>query len=276
MKRMNRNLLLAGIGVANLFLMTPRVAGQTGVYVLNPAGTGEFSGTVEVRTSNLNINGTFNPHGDASVVASVANVGTITNPDKFTGVLVEGVTNTKDPLASLPTPTWDPTLDLGTVDMSGGSTVLSPGFYSGGISLTSSAIVFLDPGLYILDGFGLDMVGQSSIFGQGVTLFITGTGKVNMSGGGSVNLGPPDSGVYRDVLLFVDRDAAGAVKMAGGGEFKTNGKLYAPSSMVDIGGTASTDGDPRFGWLLVSKDLRLSGSGTISFLRMPNGDGAYD
>jgi len=276
MKRMNRNMLLAGIGVASLCLMTPRVAGQTGVYVLNPAGTGEFSGTVDVRTSDLNINGTFNPHGNADVNAVTANVGTITNPGNFTGILNVGVTDTADPLASLPTPVWDPTLDLGTVDMSGGSAVLSPGFYSGGISLTSSAIVFLDPGLYILDGFGLDMAGQSSIFGQGVTLFITGTGTIDMTGGGSVNLGPPDSGVYRDVLLFVDRNIGGDVDMAGGGEFKTNGKLYAPSSMVDISGHAGVDGDPRFGWLLVSKDLRLGGTGTISFIRMPNGEGAFD
>jgi len=276
MTRTNRNMLLTGLGVASLFLFTPAVAGQTGVFVLNPAGEGEFSGTVEVRTSNLNINGNFKMLGDANVRASVANVGTITNPDNFTGLLVEGVTNTEDPLASLPTPTWDATLDLGTVDMSGGSTVLTPGFYSGGISLTSSAIVFLDPGLYILDGFGLDMGGQSSIFGQGVTLFITGTGTVDMTGGGSVNLSPPDSGDYRDVLLFVDRTAGGDVNMSGGGEFKTNGKMYAPSSIVDIGGAAGTDGDPKFGWLLVSKDLRLSGTGTISFLRVPNGEGAFD
>jgi len=269
-------MLLTGLGVASLFLFTPAVAGQTGVFVLNPAGEGEFSGTVEVRTSNLNINGNFKMLGDANVRASVANVGTITNPDNFTGLLIEGVTNTEDPLASLPTPTWDATLDLGTVDMSGGSTVLTPGFYSGGISLTSSAIVFLDPGLYILDGFGLDMGGQSSIFGQGVTLFITGTGTVDMTGGGSVNLSPPDSGDYRDVLLFVDRTAGGDVNMSGGGEFKTNGKMYAPSSIVDIGGAAGTDGDPKFGWLLVSKDLRLSGTGTISFLRVPNGEGAFD
>ena len=276
MKRMNRNLLLAGVSLTGLFLMTPRVAAQTGVFVLNPAGTGEFSGTVDVRTSNLNINGTFNPHGNADVNAVTANVGTITNPGNFTGILNVGVTDTADPLASLPTPVWDPALDLGTVNMSGGSTVLSPGFYSGGISLTSSAIVFLDPGLYILDGFGLDMAGQSSIFGQGVTLFITGPGTVDMTGGGSVNLGPPDSGVYRDVLLFVDRNIGGDVDMAGGGEFKTNGKMYAPASMVNISGTAGTDGDPRFGWLLVSKDLRLGGTGQISFLRMPNGEGSFD
>jgi len=276
MKRMNRNLLLAGVALSGLFLMTPRVAGQTGVYVLNPAGTGEFSGTVDVRTSDLNINGTFNPHGNADVAAVTANVGTITNPSNFTGTLNLGVTDTVDPLASLPTPVWDPAIDNGTVDLSGGTARLSPGFYSGGISLTSSASVWLDPGLYILDGYGLDMAGQSSISGVDVTLFITGTGVVNMTGGGAVDLGPSRGGVYNDILLFVDRASGGDVNLSGGGEFKTNGKMYAPASMVDISGTAGTDGDPRFGWLLVAKDLRLGGTGTISFIRMPNGEGAFD
>lgn len=276
MNRTNRNLLLAGLGVAGLFLMTPQVAAQTGVFVLNPAGGGDFSGTVDVRTSTLNINGVFNPHGDATVFAVSANVGSITNPSNFVGLLTEGVTNTLDPLATLPTPVWDPALDLGTVDLSGGSVVLSPGFYSGGISLTSSASVFLEPGLYILDGFGLDMAGHSSITGVGVTLFITGTGVVDMSGGGVVDLSPSFGGVYNDILLFVDRDFGGSVDMSGGGEFKTNGKLYAPSSMVDIGGTAGVNGNPKFGWLLVAKDLRIGGTGTISFIRMPGGEGAFD
>jgi len=270
---MNRNLLLAGLGATGLFLFTPSVAAQTGVFV---SGDGEFSGTVEVLTSSLNVNGTFNPHGDASVRASVANVGTVTNPDNFTGVLNVGVTDTADPLASLPTPVWNPAFDFGTVDLSGDIVTLSPGFYSGGISLTSDAEIWLEPGLYILDGAGVTMAGQSSIKGVGVTLFITGTGIVKMTGSGTVDLGPPDGGVYRDVLLFVDRAYGGDVDLSGGGKFKTNGKLYAPSSNVDIGGTAGTDGDPRFGWLLVAKELRLSGTGIISFLRVPNGDGSYD
>ena len=276
MKRMNRNVLLAGVALTSLFLMTPRVAGQTGVYVLNPAGTGEFSGTVDVVTSNLNVNGTFNPHGNADVVAVTANVGTITNASNFTGTLNLGVTDTADPLASLPTPVWDPAIDNGEVFLSGGTARLSPGFYSGGISLTSSASVWLDPGLYILDGFGLEMAGQSSLRGVNVTLFITGTGVVNMTGGGVVDLGPSVGGVYKDILLFVDRASGGDVDLSGGGEFKTNGKLYAPASTVDISGTAGTQGDPRFGWLLVAKDLRLGGTGTISFLRVPGGEGAFD
>lgn len=276
MNRTNRNLLLAGLGVCGLFVFTPRAAAQTGVYVLNPAGAGEFSGSVVVDTSTINVNGTFNPHGSAVVIAMTANVGTITNPENFTGTLNLGVTDTADPLASLPTPVWDPAIDLGVVDMSGGFMTLSPGFYSGGISLTSSATVWLNPGLYILDGYGLDIGGQSSIRGVGVTLFITGTGAVDMSGGGFVDLTPSTRGVYKDILLFVDRANTNDVSMSGGSEFKTNGKLYAPSSMVDIGGSATFDGDPKFGWLLVCSDLKLGGSGTISFIRRPNGEGAFD
>ena len=275
-----RNFLFAVLAIGALFLFGPQtVMGQsnaTGVYVLNPAGEGEFSGTVTVKTSYLNVNGTFNPHGDAEVIATVANVGTVTNESKFTGTLNTGVFTTVDPLALLPTPTWDPAADLGGVFSSGSHTVLTPGFYSEGITLTSYASVFLQPGIYILDGAGLDIGGQADIVGVGVTIFITGTGIVDMTGGGVVDLTPSFGGVYDNILLFVDRETGADVDLAGGGEFRTNGKMYAPASTVKITGGSGTNGDPKFGFLLVTNDLKLGGTGEISFLRLPNGIGAFD
>ncbi len=273
-----RNFLFAVLAIGSLFLFGPQsVAAQTGVYVLNPAGEGEFSGTVTVKTSYLYVNGTFNPHGDAEVVAAVANVGTVTNESNFTGTLNTGVFTTVDPLALLPTPTWDPAADLGGVFSSGGDTiVLAPGFYSAGITLTSYASVFLQPGVYILDGAGLDIGGQAEIVGVGVTIFITGTGIVDMTGGGVVDLTPTFGGVYDDILLFVDRETGADVDLSGAGKFKTNGKIYAPASTVNITGAAGTNGDPKFGFLLVAHDLRLGGTGEISFLRLPNGIGVFD
>ena len=272
-----RNFLFAVLAIGGLFLFGPQtVAGQTGVYVLNPAGEGEFSGTVTVKTSNLYVNGTFNPHGDAEVVAVTANVGTVTNESNFTGTLNTGVFTTVDPLALLPTPTWDPAADLGGVFSSGSHTVLSPGFYSAGISLTSYASVFLQPGVYILDGAGLDIGGQASITGVNVTIFITGTGIVDMTGGGVVDLGPTFGGVYNDILLFVDRETGADVDLSGNGKFQTNGKIYAPASTVNITGAAGTNGDPKFGFLLIAHDLRLGGTGEISFIRMPSPEGAFD
>ena len=278
MKRINRNVLLAGVCLTGLFLFTPRTAGaESGLYVLNPAGEAEFSGTVDVEAGNLYVNGVFNPFGDATVIANVANVGSVTNADAFTGTLNTGVTNTADPLALLPTPTWDPAADLGSVNLSGGHVRLSPGFYSGGISLTSSASAWLEPGLYILDGAGFDIGGQASVRGVGVTLFITGEGSVDMTGQGVVDLSPSFGGVYNDIMVFVDRDIEdGLIDLSGGGEFRMNGILYAPSSMVDIVGASGLGGDPVFGFTIICDTLRLSGMGTVSFIRRPMPSEAFD
>ncbi len=272
-----RNFLFAVLAIGSLFLFGPQsVAAQTGVYVLNPAGVGEFSGTVDVITSYLYVNGIFNPHGDADVTAVVANVGTVTNPDNFSGILNTGVFTTVDPLASLPTPTWNPAADLGGVLSGSDDIVLSPGFYSAGIDLTSYASVFLEPGVYVLDGAGLILTGQASITGVNVTIFITGTGVINMTGGGVVDLAPTFGGVYDDILLFVDRETGADVDLAGNGKFQTNGKIYAPASTVNITGAAGTNGDPKFGFLLVAYDLRLSGTGEISFIRLPSPEELFD
>lgn len=281
MTRTNRNLLLTGLGAASLFLFTPAVAGQTGIYVLDGAARAEFSGTVNVRTSDIYINSVngkaFDVFGDADVSARTANVvGGITDADNFRGTLNLGVDLTLDPLASLPTPTWDPADDLGAVDMSNGADRLSAGFYSGGISLTGSARLFLEPGLYILDGVGLSITAGATIRGVGVTLFITGEGAVTMTGTGTVDLSPSFGGVYDDVLLFVDRANASEVNLLGGSDFRTNGKLYAPSSRVDITGNSDTGGDPRFGFVLICDTLRLSGTGELNFLRLPSPEESFD
>ena len=281
MKRMNRNMLLAGLGATGLFLFTPSVAAQTGIYVLNGAAEAEFAGTVNVRTSDIYINSVnakaFDVFGDASVKARSANVvGGITNADNFAGTLNLGVAATPDPLASLPTPTWDPAADLGTVDFVNGDWRLSPGFYSGGISLSGSVRVFLDPGLYILDGEGLRVTAGAEIRGIGVTLFITGEGSVTMTGTGTVDLSPTFGGVYDDILLFVDRANASEVNFSGGSEFRTNGKMYAPSSRVVIIGNSDTGGNPRFGFVLICDTLRLSGTGELDFLRLPSPSECFD
>jgi Flp pilus assembly protein TadG len=53
----------------------------------------------------------------------------------------------------------------------GGTTVLQPGVYRGGIDLRSSAKVLLQPGIYVMDGGGFQMGAQSAVYAiaQGVT-----------------------------------------------------------------------------------------------------------
>ncbi len=284
---MNRNLrrvLSCVLCATGLFLFTPRAAAQSGVYVLDATAntTVDFSGNVEMLASTLYVNSS-NPEAitlsgtNVVVTTNVTNVvGGVLDPDLgLTGTINIGTAPVADPLASLPVPVFDPVNDLGTLSMSGGSMTLSPGYYSGGFTLSADADLFLEPGVYVLDGAGLVVSGSAGIKGKGVTLYFTGSGHLTLSGNSIVDLAPSDRGVYRDVLYFFDRTNTNPVSLSGGSNIKMHGKMYFPASSVAISGESGVT-NTAFGWLLVCNELSMSGGGVISFNRLPNGEGAFD
>ena len=71
-----------------------------------------------------------------------------------------------DPLASLPEPstTGVTVRSNGKLVQNGGSIVLEPGVYKGGIQLKSSAKAYLHPGIYYIQGGGLELGAQTQVF----------------------------------------------------------------------------------------------------------------
>jgi hypothetical protein len=71
-----------------------------------------------------------------------------------------------DPLASLaePSTTGMPVRSNAKIVQNGGSIVLEPGLYKGGIQLKSSAKAFFHPGVYVIQGGGLDLGAQTQVF----------------------------------------------------------------------------------------------------------------
>jgi len=71
-----------------------------------------------------------------------------------------------DPLSTLVAPsTTGVTVRSSTkLVQNGGSITLNPGVYNGGIQLKSSAKAYLHPGIYIINGGGLDLGAQSEIY----------------------------------------------------------------------------------------------------------------
>ena len=53
---------------------------------------------------------------------------------------------------------------------------LDPGCYSGSITVNAGATLNLNPGIYYLDGANLNVAGNATITGTGVTLVFTGSG----------------------------------------------------------------------------------------------------
>lgn len=179
---------------------------------------------------------------------------------------VTGTPPIADPLASLPVP--DPNalglstysgvdlkLDFGqlvvspldnTVPLSGVASqsltgiVLRPGVYKGGIR-TKDVPIVLQPGIYILDGGGMEVTGVASITGAGVMIYNTSYtdaskyGSILLDGVGSLNVSAPLFGPYKDILFFQDRANPMPVRLKASSRILAlNGTFYFPSAFYEI------------------------------------------
>lgn len=171
----------------------------------------------------------------------------------------------EDPLAGVPAPTWDPAADLGTVNVGGGETVnLVPGFYSGGITI-NNGVLNLSPGIYVLDGEGLRILG-GDFYAPGCMFYVMGTGSVYIGGNGIVNITPPDPDlytypgvdVYEGIAIFQARDNTNEGTIIGTSVMDLEGTYYFPSNHMNLGGNAT-----KFGNQLILNTATISGNGTL-------------
>ena len=212
--------------------------------------------------------------GNVVIDAPTMNVGgdaRFTGGAQFTGDLNPGASPIPDPLAFLPPPVWNPANSLGTISVTGGETVnLKPGFYSGGISANNGTVT-LAPGIYILDGEGLNITGNTNFTAEGVMFYITGTGTscLDLTGTGDIRVTPPDPGLYtypdpqvntyEGVSIFQDRTNTNAARIIGTSLLDLEGTLYFRKAHVELGGTG--DG---FGNQLIANTVEVGGTGAIT------------
>jgi hypothetical protein len=154
--------------------------------------------------------------------------------------------------------------------MDGKSYRLFPGNYPGGIS-TSKATLYLDPGIYFIGGSGISIQNTGAVVSKapgdntgttpsgGVLIFnthdpepVTGCtgagcyGSITINGGGgdtpTLALLPIQSGDYKGMVIFVDREDAGG----GGFDLDLNGEdanlsvtgtIYAPTASFRFNGS---------------------------------------
>lgn len=159
-----------------------------------------------------------------------------------------------DPFATLAAPaigscTAHPTQTVITTTMA-----ISPGTYCGGIKVQPGANVTFNPGLYVLNGGGLNVVG-GVVQGTGVTIYNTGSGAGSCTTCyGSVmtqftsgsSLSAPTTGTYAGILFFQDRSNTQPANFNVDLSFGTRtlkGAYYFPAATVgfhfDFGNTAS-------------------------------------
>jgi hypothetical protein len=161
-----------------------------------------------------------------------------------------------DPLVELPDPAWDPSADLGAITASG---TYQPGYYSGGIAIQDEDVV-LEPGIYIVDGAGLQTSGSASLIAEGVLFYVIGTGTVDLGGGGETRISPSEdlADPYRGVSIFQARDNTNESRIIGNSAMDLEGTFYFPAAALEIGGDGASLGNQ-----IISYELYLHGSGNF-------------
>ena len=153
---------------------------------------------------------------------------------------------------------------------SGNGGAIHPGTYCTGIKVSNSGhTITLNPGLYILTGNnGLNVSGGATISGSGVTIYNSGTGKVDISGGSTVNLTAPidsSAGGIPSVLIFQDPANTAAATFSGGSTGNIQGDLYFPTAtMFTFSGGSSTNPQD-----VVLDAWKMTISGGSAFLSAP-------
>jgi hypothetical protein len=159
-----------------------------------------------------------------------------------------------------------------------------PGLYPGGLSITRST-VFMDPGVYWIGGGGIDIRSTGGGLGQliskaagdnsgtnptgGVLIYNSklpnsayGTIHMNGGDGSALSLRPIQSGVYKNMVMFVDRTAAtgnGDIDLNGAGAtLNISGTIYAATGNVKLNGSDSN----AIGTQLICYNFVLNGSGS--------------
>jgi hypothetical protein len=165
---------------------------------------------------------------------------------------ITGANPITDPLEHLQTPTNLPscTENSATQINGGESLTLDPCIFTQPITIVSDGTLHFNPGLYVMDGAGINFSGQSTVTGTDVHFYLTENNdspseSIDISAGANVTLsaGTNDNHGMAGILIYHDRDAGENVthNLAGGATMDLEGILYFPTTDVKYAGGSSFD-----------------------------------
>jgi hypothetical protein len=283
------------------FTVTARAVGQgrwvrvkNGIILLDPTSpsalntTGNGTMTISGGASMIvdsNSPTAANASGGGTAIASEFDItGTpgISGNGTFIGPIVNQPP-TPDPLAYLPEP--DPAKLGLTVQstsqvhpsVAGTTTVLFPGVYQGGIKVTGGASLYLNPGVYIMQGGGFAFsgapngTGVSQLTAQGVMIVnqpVKSSDTISITGNGQVTISPMTTGLYQGISFWQSRSSGNTVTIAGNGSLTSmTGTFYAPRALMSVTGSGSNS---VIGSQYISYTLTVNGGGSFSVQWDPN------
>lgn len=150
--------------------------------------------------------------------------------------------------------------------LKGGNHTLEPGVYCGNTVLKPQANVTMTPGTYIFrDGY-LEVQGQSSLTGQGVSLFFVGSNtKMTVRGGGSVVLKAPTEGDLAGFVIIDRKYSWSGIReseIQGGGRVKIEGVMYVPQWKLNVGGNGEMNQEAKY-TAIVADTFYMEGNGKL-------------
>lgn len=183
----------------------------------------------------------------------------------FSPAAKTGCPVTPDPLAARAGPAV-PACDAAKTNLtiSGGSVMLYPGIYCGGLKITNGATVTFAAGTYIIKDGQFRVDGGAAISGSYVGFYFTGVNaSLRFDAASTIDLTGPKNGVMAGILLFQDRSSDDQTfQIDSGNAGKLIGTVYLPKGNLQLGG-AQPVGQASAFTIVVSKTIQINNSATM-------------
>jgi hypothetical protein len=125
----------------------------------------------------------------------------------FTPSPIRDCPKIEDPLASRAAPIVSSCMEQ-DLEITG-DTVLKPGVYCGGLTVSGNSIAELDPGVYIIKDGPLIVKDNATLTSKGVNFFLTGDNSTfHFEKDTTIDLAALDSGAMAGLLFFEDRNVS--------------------------------------------------------------------
>lgn len=155
---------------------------------------------------------------------------------------------------------------------------ISPGVYCGPVTVTGHATLTLNSGLYILKSGGLNVGGQATLNGTGVTIYLPANSAA-FAGGATTNLSAPTTGAWQGILFYQDRSDTTSASLTGGSGQHMTGVIYFPSAHMDYTAGSNTTAETATiicDTLNITGNSYLAASGNSPFLTLFSGIGVLE
>jgi hypothetical protein len=160
-----------------------------------------------------------------------------------------------DPLKGVQPPTYSTCQNV-----PGGKTkTLSPGKFC---NKSLSGDITLEPGSYVLDGGRINLGGNGSLKGAGVTIFLLNGAEFSVNGNEIVQLTPPSSGPYAGISIFQEKSNTTTLTINGTSGSYVSGFVYAPGAHIFYAGDSTTTALSNC-LRLVGNTLEMTGNSDI-------------